>query len=73
MGRRCKDCEEPISAERLKEMPNTKFCTPCGEKREQHPEPKSRENPENLTRNKDTKAERERRRVAQLIKDHGIG
>src|SRR5208282_510777 len=48
LERRCSECEEPISAARLKEKPDTTLCVGCKTKLEKQPKTKTRENPKRV-------------------------
>ena len=44
----CSECEEPISAARLREKPDTTLCVNCKAKLEKQPKAKRRENPQKV-------------------------
>jgi hypothetical protein len=44
----CSECEEPISAARLKDKPDTTLCVNCKSKLEKQPKVRSRENPQKV-------------------------
>jgi RNA polymerase-binding transcription factor DksA len=48
----CSECEEPISAARLREIPNTTLCVGCKTKLEKQPKTKTRENPEKVKKSR---------------------
>jgi RNA polymerase-binding transcription factor DksA len=48
--RMCSECGEPISAARLKEIPDTTLCVGCKTKLEKQPKTKTHENPEKVER-----------------------